>query len=74
MKKENCKIKLCWTTTIWPKGQLVIPKEIRDKLNINPWDSMTIILKDDKFIWILKNEDINELLEFIKNEWIKIEN
>lgn len=73
MKKENCKIKLFWTTTIWPKWQLVIPKEIRDKLNINTWDSMTIILKDDKFIWILKNEDITELLEFVKNEWIKLE-
>ncbi|MDD5770486.1 MAG: AbrB/MazE/SpoVT family DNA-binding domain-containing protein [Candidatus Gracilibacteria bacterium] len=73
MKKENCKIKLFGTTTIGPKGQLVIPKEIRDKLNINTGDSMTIILKDDKFIGILKNEDITELLEFVKNEGIKLE-
>jgi len=74
MDKQECKIKLYGTTTIWPKWQLVIPKEIRNKLNINSWDSMTIILKDDKFIGIIKNEDIKELFEYIKNEWVKLEN
>lgn len=64
-----CNMKLFWTTTVWPKGQIVIPKEIRDKLNILPWDSMTVVLKDDKFIWIIKNENMKELLEYLKNEW-----
>lgn len=68
MKKIKCKIKLYWTTTIWPKWQLVIPKEIRDKLDIKPGDSMSIIMKDDKFIWILRNKDISELMEYIENE------
>lgn len=69
-----CNMKLFWTTTVWPKGQIVIPKEIRDKLNILPWDSMTIILKDDKFIWIIKNENMKELLEYLKNEWFDAQN
>ncbi len=73
MNIKKCKMKLYWTTTIWPKWQLVIPKEIRDKLNISTWDSMTIILKDDKFIWIIKNDDLKDLLEYIKNEWIDLE-
>lgn len=73
MKKHKCKIKLYWTTNIWPKWQLVIPKEIRDMLNISPWDSMTILLKDDKFIWILKNDDLKDLLDYMKTEWIEIE-
>lgn len=73
MNIKKCKIKLYWTTTIWPKWQLVIPKEIRDKLDISTWDSMTIILKDDKFIWIIKNDDLKDLLEYMKNEWIDLE-
>lgn len=69
MNIDKCSIKLCWTTTIWPKWQIIIPKEIRDKLNLNPWDSITILLKDDKYIWIVKNDDLTELLEYVKSEW-----
>jgi len=68
MKEKKCDIKLYWTTTIWPKWQIVIPKEIRDKLWLNTGDSMSIILKDDKFIWILRNKDVSELMEYIENE------
>lgn len=63
---ENHEIKLYGTTTIWPKGQLVIPKDIRDKLNLNPGDSMTIVLSDDKFIWLIRNQDIRELMEYLE--------
>lgn len=73
MNENKCKIKLSWTTTIWPKWQIVIPKEIRDKLNLNHWDSVTILLKDDKFIWIVKNDDLKELFEYIKSEWDQME-
>lgn len=73
MYENKCSIKLCGTTTIWPKWQLVIPKEIRDKLNISHWDSLTILLKDDKFIWIVKNDDLNELFEYVKSEWNNVE-
>lgn len=62
-----CDLKLFWTTNVWTKWQIVIPKEIRDKLNINPWDSISIVLKDDKFIWLIKNQDLTELMEYIKS-------
>lgn len=61
-------MKLYWTTTIWPKGQLVIPKEVRNILNLKPGDSMTVLLKNNKFVGLVRNEDINELMEFIENE------
>ena len=68
MKEKKCEIKLYWTTTIWPKGQLVIPKEIRDILWLEPWKSMTVLMKNNKFIGLVRNEDINELMEYIENE------
>jgi AbrB family looped-hinge helix DNA binding protein len=64
---NTCDLKLFWTTNVWTKWQIVIPKEIRDKLNINPWDSISIVLKDDKFIWLIKNQDLTELMEYIKS-------
>ncbi len=66
-----CEIKLYWTTLIWVKGQIVIPKDIRDKLKLNHGDSITILLKDDKFIGLVRNQDIKELLEYASWEWIK---
>lgn len=73
MKKHECKMKLYGTTTIGPKWQIVIPKEARDRLNLNPWDSVTIITKDDIAVAIVKNEDIKELFEYAKSEGIILE-
>jgi len=66
-KKHMCDIKLYWTTTVGPKWQIVIPKEIRDKLNINTGDSMAIVMKEDRFIWLVRNEDIRELMDYINS-------
>jgi AbrB family looped-hinge helix DNA binding protein len=73
MKKHECKMKLYGTTTIGPKWQIVIPKEARDLLNMHPWDSVTIITKYDMAVAIIKNEDIKELFEYAKSEWIVLE-
>ena len=61
-------MKIVSTTTVWPKWQIVIPKEIRNKLNIKPGDWMIILLKDDKYIWLVKNNEIDDLMKFINNE------
>ncbi|MDD2870695.1 MAG: AbrB/MazE/SpoVT family DNA-binding domain-containing protein [Candidatus Gracilibacteria bacterium] len=68
MKKNKCVIKLYGTTTIGPKGQVVIPKEVRNILNLNTGDSISVLIKDDKFIGMVKNEDISELMEYIESE------
>lgn len=73
MWKCTSKMKLHWTTTIWPKWQIVIPKEVRDMLKLSPWDSLTIVTKDDVAIAMIKNEDIKELFDYIKSEWIVLE-
>lgn len=68
MKKEEiCDLKLYGITNVWPKWQIVIPKEIRDKLKINPWDSMAIIMKADRYVWLVRNEDIRELMEYLNS-------
>ena len=69
MKKEtgvNCWVKLYNTTTVWPKWQIVIPKEVRDLLNLEPWDSLAVLTQENRFIGLVRNQDINELMEYIK--------
>jgi AbrB family looped-hinge helix DNA binding protein len=48
-------LKLCSIVTLWPKWQIVIPKEIRDAVNLKQWDNMVMFLKAWKFIWLIKN-------------------
>lgn len=73
-KKCNLKIKLWWTWVIWSKGQLVITKSIRDAVGLNPWDSVALLYSTEKkHISIIKNDDLNDLFELAKNDWITIE-
>ncbi len=69
---NNCNnahtIRLAWVWNLWAKWQIVIPKEIRDTLWIAPWDSVTLVLRDDKMLWIVPNHSISELLEYIESE------
>lgn len=68
MQEKKCEMKLYWTTSIWPKWQLVIPKEVREILGLNTWDSITVVVKDDRFIWLVRNNDLTELMEYFKME------
>ncbi len=73
-KKCNLKIKLWWTWVIWSKWQIVIPKSIRDAVDLNPWDSVALLYSTEKkHISIIKNDDLNDLFELAKNDWITIE-
>jgi AbrB family looped-hinge helix DNA binding protein len=72
MLKKMINLKVVWTTTVGPKGQIVIPKEIRDTLDINPWDNMVVLMKDWKYIWLVKNDNIWDLMKYITSEWVKV--
>ncbi len=41
-------ISLAGTVTVGPKGQVVIPVEVREKMNIAPGDKMIVLYADDK--------------------------
>ena len=74
MLKKMINLKVVGTTIIWTKGQIVIPKEIREKLNLNPWDNMVVLMKDDKYIWLVKNDNIWDLMKYITSEWVELPN
>jgi AbrB family looped-hinge helix DNA binding protein len=61
-------LKLCSTVTLWPKWQVVIPKEVRDIMNLKQGDTLVLFLKNEKFIWLLRGNDLKELMRFIENQ------
>jgi len=68
-KFQKAKIcKLYGTTTIWSKGQIVIPKDARDALWLNPWDSVSFVVKDNDLIAVIPNDSMDALVEFVRDE------
>jgi AbrB family looped-hinge helix DNA binding protein len=68
MSPKKHTIRLCGTANIWSKWQIVIPKEVRDIVGIEPGDSMSILLRDDKVIGVVPNDSIDCLMEYIQSE------
>lgn len=72
--KLHIKLKIVWTATLWPKWQVVIPKEARDWLDLNPWDGILFVYSpDNKHLWIVKNESLKNILDYVSSRWIQID-
>ena len=49
------------------KGQIVIPKEMRDMFNIKPGDTVLVLADKERGIAILSNEDYMKFAQSIFN-------
>lgn len=67
---KNCKsiFKLCGTTNVGAKWQVVIPKEARNLIWISPWNSVSFIVKDKDLIAIVPNNSIDSLMQYVQSE------
>ena len=65
---ERHGLKIYGTVTVGAKGQVVIPKEIRDIIEIQPGDSLIVVTKHSKAIGLIKADDLQGFLEYIKEE------
>lgn len=65
MQCPKPKLSILWVVTVWSKWQIVIPKEIRDTLNIIPGKRFVTLLKDDKYLWLIDHEDMENLRGYI---------
>ena len=65
-KMEMPEIKNYGLTTIGQRGQVVIPKEIRDKLKIKAGEKFLVFTKGDDVISLIKPENFDKLIrEFV---------
>lgn len=73
MEREYEQVKIYGTSPIWPKWQIVIPKEVRNAIGLECWDILVFMVKSWKFIAMVKNDQLSEALEFAKSKWLVIE-
>jgi len=63
-----CEIKIHGKVTVWPKSQIVIPKEVRTLIGIKPGDDLMIVSKWDMAIAMVKSGDIQKFLQYMHSE------
>lgn len=66
--KVSIGVKVHGSVTVGTKGQIVIPKDVRDMLDITEGDTLMTITKYGKFVGFIKAEDMEEFIELLKTE------
>ena len=66
MKKNTNKAYMS-TVKVGPKGQIIIPKEIRDMFDIEPGDNMMILARSDKGIALMRQNVLTNIADAIFN-------
>ena len=67
------KMRFCGTAIVGTKGQIVIPKDVRDKLGLQPGTGVTIVVKDERAVALIRNDDLLNLIECARAEGVTLE-
>ncbi len=64
----DCGVKMHGSVTVGTKGQIVIPKDVRDMLDIKEGDILMTMTKYGKFVGFIKAEDMEEFINLLRAE------
>ncbi len=59
-------MKIEGSASIGTKWQIVIPKSVREKFNLNPWNDL-IVLSSDSAMILIKSEDLKDMMKCFEN-------
>jgi AbrB family looped-hinge helix DNA binding protein len=69
-KEDICdpQMRMFWSVTVGSKWQIVIPKEVRELLNIQEWDTLMVVTKHDIAVGMIKSDNIPKMMEYMQSE------
>lgn len=59
-------MKIEGSASIGTKWQIVIPKSVREKFNLNPWNDLVVLSSDSAMI-LIKSEDLKDMMKCFEN-------
>ncbi|MCK9466809.1 MAG: AbrB/MazE/SpoVT family DNA-binding domain-containing protein [Candidatus Absconditabacterales bacterium] len=65
MKKQSS-IKIEGSASVGTKGQIVIPKNVREKFKLKPGDDLVVLSSDDA-IFLVKSENLENMIGSFEN-------
>lgn len=65
---KECGVKMFGSVTVGTKGQVVIPKEVRELLGIESGDTLVVVTKHNKAIGMVKTDDMQAFMEYMQKE------
>ena len=65
MKKRGLQGKFMATVKVGPKGQIVIPKEVRDMFGVEPGDTMVLLADVKRGIALQNSSVMGDIMEKI---------
>lgn len=72
MKTVHPKIKIEGSASVGTKWQIVIPKNVREKFELNSWNDL-VVLSSDNTIMLIKSEDLKDMMkcfeDMIEDYW-----
>ena len=65
---KACGVKMHGTAVVGAKGQVVIPKDVREMLRIESGDTLVVITKHGKALAMIKTDDMEEFMAYMQQE------
>lgn len=65
---RTIEMKIHGKVTVWPKSQIVIPKDVRTLIGIKPGDDLMIVSKWNMAIAMVKSDDVQKFLQYMNSE------
>jgi AbrB family looped-hinge helix DNA binding protein len=59
-------MKIEWSASIGTKWQIVIPKNVREKFDLKPWNDLVVLSSDSAMI-LIKSEDLKDMMKCFEN-------
>jgi AbrB family looped-hinge helix DNA binding protein len=66
MSIDHPKMKIEWTASVWTKWQIVIPKSVREKLDLKTWSDLVVLSSDFATI-LIKSENLKEMVSHFES-------